>query len=327
MTVRVITTGGSIAEYFDGGAVTHKTGADLLEAVLGGSPSSHRLDVVDLMAVPSTWITPADMYVIGTKVRDACLDEDVAGVVVTHGTATMEETAYWVDLMIDGTMPVVFTGSQRYPGSRGYDGYRNIADAISVAASAAARGLGAVVVMDGEIHAARDVTKVHPTSMTGFRSPLWGPLGRIDFDQVHLARRTTDVRNVLSPSPPLARVDIVTCYAGISGDLIEAVLALGAEGLIIESMTSGGITPDMVASVAAAVQMGVIIAITTRCADGRVMRRSPATAGIEGYAFDLQKLGVALSDLQAPKARLRLLALLSSGLSHAEVFSRMDTAL
>jgi L-asparaginase len=327
MTVLVITTGGSIAEDLGGGTVTHTSGKNLITAALGGRPRDEPIEVVDLLAVPSTWITPADMHLIGGAVRDALRDPGITGVVVTHGTATMEETAYWVDLVIDGDKPVVFTGSQRYPGSPGYDGYRNIADAISVAASTVSRGLGSLVVMDGEIHAARDVTKAHPTSMTGFRSLAWGPLGRIDFDQIELARRISADMEAVHPAAPLSRVDIVTCYAGMTGDVIDAVRTLGGQGLVVESLTTGGITRDMVGSVAAAVEQGLVVAITTRCAAGRAMRRSRATAGIEGYAFDLQPLGGALSHLHAPKARLRLIALLSSGLPHAEVFRRMDTAL
>ncbi len=326
MTVLLIATGGSIAEYFEGGAIRHADGTDLVQTVMRGNQLSEPVETVDLMAVPSTWMTPTDMYEIGEAVRRACADPDVTGVVVTHGTATMEETAFWVDLVIDGEKPVALTGSQRYPGTHGYDGYRNIQDALLLAASPAARGLGCVVVMDGEIHAARDVTKAHPTSMAGFRSPLWGPLGRIDFGKVQLERAITARRDVLSPRLPLPRVDLLTCYAGMTGDVIDAVLALGGAGLVLESMTSGGITRDMVGAVKSAVDRGVVVAISSRCADGRVMRRSASDAGIEGYAFDLQQLGVALSELQAPKARLRMIALLSSDATRPDVFRRMDTA-
>jgi L-asparaginase len=327
MTVRVITTGGSIAEDFKDARVSHMTGDDLVQTVMRGSPFDIPVEVIDLIAVPSTWITPEDMFRVGTAVREACLDETITGVVVTHGTATMEETAYWVDLIIDGEKPVIFTGSQRYPGTEGYDGFRNIHDALLLASSPAARGLGAVVVIDGAIHAARDVTKVHPSSLAGFQSPLFGPLGRIDLGEVHIVRAILGEREIIVPHLPIPRVELLKCYAGLKGDVVEAVLSLGAQGLVIESMTAGGITPDMVGPVKAGVDAGIVVAVTTRCLEGRVMRRSSAEAGIEGYGYELQQLGVAMCDLQGLKARCRLMALLSSGLPTAEVLRRMDTAL
>jgi len=187
--------------------------------------------------------------------------------------------------------------------------------------------VGAVLVFDGEIHAARDVAEVHPSGTAGFQSLSFGPIGRVDLDQVILMRTPVREGVAYNVRPPLARVDLLLCYAGMSADVVRAVCDLGAPGLVVEGMTSGGIPPGIVPALRDVIQRGTVVALTTRCPAGRVIRRTGALYdGVVGYGTDLGRLEVALTDLRGPKARCRLIVLLSAGLDRDAVQQAMDTA-
>lgn len=285
------------------------------------------VEVEDLMDLPSIHIGPEEMLRIADAVRRHVERDDVDGVVVTHGTATMEETVYFVDLVVELVKPVVFTGAQRFPGSVGFDGHRNLHDAILAASSPQLAGVGAVVVFDGEIHAARDVAEVDASSTAGFQSLGFGPIGRIDLDQVVVTRTPRRDTTVYRVRPPMARVDLLTSYAGMTGDVVDAVCALGAPGLIVQGMTSGGIPAALVPVLGEVMQRGTVVALTTCCPSGRVVRRSGNLYdGVPGWGTDLARLGIALTDLAGLKARCRLIVLLSAGFDHELVFRLMNTA-
>jgi L-asparaginase len=327
VSIAIITTGGTITQVLGGSELRHLSGAELLSGLPTEGPGVPLIDVEDLMDVPSTYIGPAEMLRIAVAVARQVERDDVQGVVVTHGTATIEETIYFVELVVESTKPIVFTGAQRFPGTPGYDGHRNLRDAIAVAGTSAVAAAGPVLVFDGEIHAAREVAEIHPTSTSGFRSLDSGPIGRVDLDQVVLTRMPLREHATYSVRSPLARVDLITCYAGMSGDVVQAVGALGAGGLVIAGMTSGAVPPALVPALEKLIQAGTAVALSTRCASGRVVRRSGAPYnGVTGYGSDLARLGIALTDLGGLKARCRLLVLLSAGLKAAEVHGLMDTA-
>lgn len=323
MTVKLIATGGSIAEIFEGAGVRHLTGADLADELTEGSIGPE-VEVTDLMSVPSTWISPEDMWHIGEEIRRSLSTSSVVGAVVSHGTATLEESAFWADLVIDGDKPVVFTGAQRYPDMPGYDGIRNLKDAISVAAAPGSLGLGSLVVMDGQIHAARDVVKAHPTSMAAFQSPAWGPIGMTYLGSVHYSRMPLHRYPQLAPRLPLPRVDLVTCYTGISGDVVNATVDVGARGLVIEAMSSAGVPRQLVPAIETAVAQGISVVVTSRCYASGIVRGTMNHQGIDGYSRELKELGVALTDLDGLKARCRLIALLASGTSNAQAVEAMN---
>jgi L-asparaginase len=327
MSISVITTGGTITQVLGGSELRHLRGAELLSGLPESAGVMPTVEVDDLLDLPSTYMQPDDMLRIAEAVRRHVARDDVDGVVVTHGTATIEETIYFVDLLVDATKPVVFTGAQRFPGTPGYDGHRNLRDAIVAAGSPELAHTGALLVFDGEIHAAREVAEVHPSASAGFQSMGSGPIGRVDLDRIVVTRSVLRDGDVHRVQPPLARVDLLTCYAGMSGDVVRAVAGLGAQGLIIQGMTSGGIPPTIVDAVRDVMRQGTVVALTTRCPSGRVIRRSGALYdGVNGYGTDLERLGVALTDLAGLKARCRLIVLLSSGLDRKSVHRAMDTA-
>ena len=315
--IKIISTGGTIAESPGEGDRFHLSARQLV-AGLGPAFRSLEVETVDLMDVPSTFMRPQDMLEIGAAIDTALADRRVSGVVVTHGTATMEETAFCVDATRSPGKPVVFTGALLTPGEVGYDGLMNLADAIVTAASPASNGLGVMVVMNGEIHAARDVVKMHASALSSFRSPEFGPLGRVDRGHVHYARRPS-VRTVpLSPKGPPAPVRLLTCYAGIGGDELDA-LAAGAEGLVLQGMGSGTAPPWLVDTLAKLVREGVAVVLTSRCAEGRVLTHIPERRAVAGYPETLYAVGVIPSWLPGLKARLKLSLALASGASAAEL--------
>jgi L-asparaginase len=327
LTVSVITTGGTITQRLGEPELRHSSGGELLSGLpdtAGGRPD---VEVEDLMDLPSTYVGPDEMLRIADAVRRHTERDDVDGIVVTHGTATIEETIYFVDLIVESVKPIVFTGAQRFPGSVGYDGHRNLHDAILAASSPALAGMGAVLVFDGGIHAARDVGEVHPSSTAGFQSLGFGPIGSIDLDRVVVTRTPHRDSVTYHVRPPIARVDLLTCYAGMSGDVVRAVCDLGAPGLIVQGMTSGGIPPALVTVLRDVMQRGTVVALTTRCPSGRVVRRSGELYdGVSGWGTDLARLGIALTDLAGLKARCRLMVLLSAGIDRDAVQALMNTA-
>lgn len=330
MAVRVITTGGTIAQLLGEGEAQHVSGTKLVEALAGAAEFGGKLDVEvqveDLFDLPSTYIGTDEMLVIADRVAAAAADPAVEGVVVTHGTATLEETVYFVEIVAGASKPVVFTGAQRFPQSLGYDGNRNLEHAITVAATPAVADAGAVLVMDGEIHAARDVGELQPSASGGFQSLGYGPIGRVELGKVKLGRmpvRDTPVPNV---QRPLARVDLLTTYAGMPGDVVLAVGGLGARGLVIEGMTTGAVPREIAPAIGELAERGIVVAVGTRCPAGGVLHRPALYGGVTGYGPDLDRLGVVLTDLSGVKARCRLTALLSSGLTVEIVRDRMCSA-
>lgn len=328
MPVRVITTGGTIAQVLGEEQVRHSPGAQLLaalrEAAGDGAEITAEITVEDLFDLPSTHIGAGQMLDIAERVAAAAADPAVTGVVVTHGTATMEESIYFTEIVAAPAKPVVFTGAQRFAQSLGYDGQRNLAHAITVAADPAAAQAGTVLVMDGEIHAARDVAELHPSATGGFGSLAYGPVGRVESGQVTLGRKVIRDAPVPGVRRPLARVDLITTYAGMSGDVVLAVAGLGARGLVIQGMTTGAIPVGIVEAVTELVGRGVIVAVCTRCPAGGVLHRSARFGGVAGYGPDLEGLGVVLTDLSGVKARLRLMALLSADLPAQAVRDSMS---
>ncbi len=327
MSVVIITTGGTIAQTLGGSRVRHLQGAELLPGVAGPGAALPELEVDDLMDLPSTHIGPEEMLRIADAVRGHLEREDVDGVVVTHGTATIEETIYFVDLVVPAGKPIVFTGAQRFPGTPGYDGHRNLHDAIVAATARELAACGAVLVFDGEIHAAREVAEIHPSATAGFGSLDTGPIGRVDLDRVVVTRPPVSDDGAYAVHPPLARVDLLTCYAGMTGDVIPAVAALGSAGLVVQGMTSGGLPPALLPALRELMHQGIAVALSTRCPSGRVLRRSgDLYDGVAGYGTDLERLGIALTELPGLKARCRLIVLLSSGLAPDAAQRAMDTA-
>jgi L-asparaginase len=235
-------------------------------------------------------------------------------VVVPHGTDTLEESVYLVDRLLDSDTPVVFTGAQRGADEPDADGPRNLRDAIRLAASddargLAGRGLGALVVFAGEIHAAREARKVHTSAVRAFDSPGYGPVGHVDGDVVSLRR--SPLRAPALPLPErLAKVDLHRLYAGSDGRFVRHSLATGAEALVLEGTGRGNANEEVVEAVREASAQDIPVVVCSRCVAGRV---EPVYG--RGGGRDLEEAGALFAgDLAGPKARVLLQIALGAGL-------------
>ncbi|MGI4893590.1 MAG: asparaginase [Janthinobacterium lividum] len=309
MTLHLISTGGTIASTGDPGSLTARLGArDLLAAVPGVIGDVEEIRTLDLTTVVSSALTSADLLALHHSVRDA-LDEGADGVVITHGTDAMEETALLLDLLHDDERPVVLTGAQRAADAIGADGPANLAAALTLAGDPSARECGVLVVFDGEAYPARGVRKVHTQRAAAFAAPSSGPTHRIAVDGVHLLRRPlrTPARH-LPQGVKLPRVDVVSSYLGADGALVHAAVAAGARGLVIEAMGAGNTPPGVTAAVTEVSAAGIPVLVTTRVPVG------PVVALYADGATALRRGGALLAgDLSPWQARMLLSVALAEG--------------
>jgi len=250
-----------------------------VDELLARIPEAGRFaDVVPVpyKALPSMALGPVEWLDLARFVHDlVARDPSIDGIVITHGTATLEETAYFLNLTLKVTVPVVIVGAQRPATGLSTDGPMNIVDAVRVAGAPHARGLGVLVVLNDEIFAARDVTKTSGTRLQTFRSPDWGALGHVDADRVAIyrtptRRRAPDTGFDVSTLRALPRVDIALAYAGADAAAIDAFVQAGAEGIVSAGFPPGFPTAQQLAGFEAARARGVVIVQSHRAGTGRV---------------------------------------------------------
>jgi L-asparaginase len=235
----------------------------------------------------------------------------VDGVVVTHGTDTLEESAYLSARSLTGGKPVVFTGAMRNASELGWDGPANLMDATRVAASPEARGYGVMAVIGARVFAGLDVTKAHTHLLDAFESPGLGPLGVVDDGRVVFRRALPPARSPLAPAAPATPVDIVSAFAGSDGRLLDASRA-GARGVVIAALGRGNIPPAMVDALDAWVTSGRPVVIASRALRGRVGH----TYGYPGGGRRLFERGALFAGSRRPQqARIDLMLALGLGLT------------
>jgi L-asparaginase len=309
-SVVVVSTGGTIAMRPDpasGKLVPALSGDELVELLAW--PDAPQLELDDFAHVPSFDMHGELALSLARRLLGHAGRADIAGIVVTHGTDTMEESVYLVDLLLDSDLPVVFTGAQRGADEADSDGPRNFRDAIRVAAAPEARGRGALVAFAGEVHGAREVRKVHTSALRAFASPGYGPLGHVEGEDVSFRRRP-DRRRPLPVPDVVAPVDLIRLHAGSDARFLRTAVASGARAVVLEGTGRGNANEQVLEGVREAVAAGVAVVVCSRCVEGRV---EPVYG--RGGGRDLADAGAVFAgDLAGPKARVLLQLALGAGL-------------
>jgi len=307
--VVVVGTGGTIASRYDP-ALGRTVASQGIEAILAAAAKRDALSELtfdNFSTIAGFNMTLAFADDLVRRLRELLDDAEVDGVVVTQGTDTMEETSFLAALLIDSNKSVVFTGAQLAHDHPQSDGPRNLIDAICAAAAEETRGLGAIVCFNGELHAAREVTKVHTSAVETFQSYHHGALGIVDGGRIIVYRRP-EIGLKLCPQRLDKRVALLKAVIGADGTMVDAVRQVGVDGLVVEAFGRGNVSADFGQALGRACRDGLPVVITSRCPVGRV---SPIYGGGGGGGRDLEDAGAIFAgDLTGPKARLLLIAAL-----------------
>lgn len=318
--VLVISLGGTIAmtPASDGAGVAPALDGDELVAMIGDLDEVASVETRSLQRTPGAHLSFADVAGLLDVIGGA---DDWDGFVITQGTDTIEETAYLLDLLYEGEEPVIVTGAMRHPATPGADGPANLLAAIRVAAAQQARGLGVLVVMNDEIHAARLVRKVNTMNPAAFAS-VPGPLGWLAEGRPQLMLRPSRREALPPPTGPFPRVALVTAALGDDGTIVEALPGLGFEGVVIEALGGGHLPPGTAAAVSTIAE-AVPVVLASRTGSGSTLE---ATYDFPGSEIDLLRKGaVSAGCLDGAKARILLTVLLALERDRDEITAAFTT--
>jgi L-asparaginase len=317
-----------------GGTISNRTGnrltADELLKSMPGLDRYVRAEAEQFANVASAELSIPQWLDLARRINAAFKrDPDLAGIVVTSGTDTLEETAYFLNLTVRSDKAVVVVGSMRNPSTLGYEGAANLLEGFRVAAEPAARGKGVLVVLNDEINAARDVTKTDALRLDTFQSRDYGILGVVDSDRVvfyraGVQRHTAAAEFDVTPLKDLPRVDVIMVYQGASGDLIKAAVDQGAKGIVIASAGAGATSGTQADGIQYAIEKGVFVVISTRTGSGRIASGRRGRPGGGGDDRAESALRIAAEDLTPLKARILLMLAIAARADGATI-QRMFT--
>ena len=295
--VAVVFNGGTISMKIDErikAAVPSLTGEEIM-AMVTGIERYAEVESYSFSSKPSPHMTIENMLELSKFIKDLINREDIDGVVLTHGTDTLEETAYFLDLTIDTNKVIVVTGAMRSSSELGYDGPFNLATSICTAISE-------------ELNSAAEVTKANSMALNAFKTPNFGPIGIVDNNKVLFYRNTIKhkIYNVESINND---VMLIKCVAGMNSDIIDFAIEKGYKGIVIEALGRGNVPPIMVDGIKRALNKKIPVVIVSRCFEGRVYE----SYGYEGGGKMLKDLGVFFEEsIPGQKARIKLIVALSS---------------
>lgn len=323
--IAIVFTGGTISMKVDprlAAAIPALSSEEIMSMVTNIDRMA-KTEIINFSQLPGPHMTPDRIMTLSNRVKQLVSEDDIDGVVVTHGTDSLEETAFLLDLNVITDKPIVMVAAMRNGSELGYDGPSNIASAIATAASENARGKGCLVVLNNEVNAASEVTKSHTLSLNTFKSMEFGPLGVVDSDEVIFYRDM--VRHAHIDTDHLeARVDLIKAVVGMDSGMIRFCVDRGAKGLVIEGMGRGNLPPMMLEGIDYALASDVRIVLVSRCPMGRVLD----SYGYEGGGKGLRERGVILGgNLNGQKARIKLMLALAARPDHAGVKALFETGL
>jgi L-asparaginase len=315
--ILVVFTGGTFSMSIDkstGGAVPMYSGEELLQMI----PYANGLADIkcyDFGKYPGPHMTPELMFELSGKIKDFIKHENYSGVIVTHGTDTLEETAYLLDLTLDTDIPVVVIGSMKNSSEPDWDGPRNLIDAIHICLNDNCRNLGVLVCLNGEINAASEVTKTFTDEIDTFRSLDFGSLGftykgRVIINRLPNKLETVHTKKIVS------NVDLLTVYAGMNEKFFKLSADSGTEGLVVEALGVGNVPPDAFEGIKYVVEKNIPVVLVSRC---------PAGDTLDIYSYPgagkwLSSMGVIFAGyLNGQKARIKLMLALGLTRDHSEL--------
>lgn len=314
--ILILHTGGTIAMKADPdlGAIISNESNPLLDFQI---PYQEDVELVieEIFNIPSPFITPKEMLLLKNRIEYGIHHEKITAVVITHGTDTLEETAYFLDVTIGNTVPIVVTGAMRSSNEIGSDGLYNFQSAIRVSLAPMSQNKGTLVVMNDEIHTARYVTKTHTTNVATFASPTFGPIGLINKQQVLFFQELVK-KEYLNIQTVKGTVPIITAYAGMSSDLLDLFDDPHIDGLVIEALGAGNMPPQTLPAIQRLLNRNIPIALVSRCYNGM----AEGVYQYHGGGKELQEMGVMFCQgLNGQKARIKLLVGLNAGLEKAQL--------
>lgn len=308
--IAVVFNGGTISMKVDEklhAAVPNLTGEEIMAKVRGIEDYAEIEDHT-FSSLPSPHMTIELMTELSKFVHKLVIRDDIDGIVITHGTDTLEETAYFLDLTLDTNKPVVITGAMRSSSELGYDGPANLTASICTAASEEAKGRGVLVCFNGELNSAQEVTKANSMALNAFRTPNFGPIGIVDNNRVIFYREVAD-GDYIPVDSVTEKVAIIKCAAGMENDFINLAIENGYKGIVLEALGRGNVPPTLVEPIKKAIDSGITVVLTSRCFEGRVYD----SYGYAGGGKQLRNMGVIFGEsMPSQKIRIKLLLLLSA---------------
>lgn len=271
-----------------------------------------QLSQESVLNVPSPHITLAHWLLLKTRIEKAIYEESYDGIVITHGTDTLEETAYFLDLALDVDVPVAITGAMRSSNELGSDGLINLQSAILVALCPESQGKGVLVVMNDEIHHAKFVTKTHTTNVATFQTPTFGPCGLIAKNRVLYFQQLTEYERFPTQTITRTNVQLVKSYAGMDSFLLEQLAHHGCDGVVIEALGAGNLPPSCLAGLDALLRANIPVVLVSRAFNGVTQDVYDYLGG--GKQLKQQNV-IFTTGLSGQKARIKLLVLLNQELS------------
>ncbi|MGL4345095.1 MAG: asparaginase [Cellulosilyticaceae bacterium] len=302
--VCIIFTGGTISMTVDetiGAAIPTLSGEQILSMVSNIDKIAD-IEVVNFCEIPGPHMSVDKLLELKKLVKEQLDRTDVTGVIVTHGTDTLEETAYFLDLTLRHHKPLVVVGAMRNSSELGYDGSSNLAAAVCTAISPKAVDKGVLVVLNNEVNIAAEVTKTNTLSLNTFQSP-YGPLGIIDTNDL-IVYRNIAYRQHIDTDYVERHVDLIKAALDMDDRFIRFSVDSGVKGIVVEALGRGNLPVKMLEGVKYALSKGVIVVIVSRCSSGRVFE----SYGYEGGGKELSDLGAIMGgEMRGPKARLKLM--------------------
>lgn len=309
----IIHTGGTISMQKDHEGKVKESEEHPLHQTFLNNQAEYIIDEINIFQIPSPHMTFDHMLLLKQTLEAKANNYD--GFIITHGTDTMEETAYFIDLTVSIKTPIIFTGAMRSNNEIGSDGTYNLLSAIQVALNEEAYNQGVLVVMNDSIHRAKYVTKRSASNIDAFVSVDHGPIGKIHQRSVHFYARKNQ-HEIYNVADITKRVLLIKTYVGMTADVFASLDVSKIDGVVIEALGQGNVPPSLVKIIQEWMDKGLVIIITSRCSEGVVL----PTYYYEGGGGDLAEKGaIFASELSGPKSRIKLLLLLEKNADKQEI--------